>query len=70
MPDHRLVLMVLDAYDVWPMLAAIVGSGQETGHHILGPLQPLRADHRDGRGLWPASLMQPTQYVDLLAGDR
>src|SRR5262245_4172111 len=71
MPDQRLVLMVLDAYGVWPILAAIVGPSQKTGHHILGPLQPLKADHCDGRGFGPAFLnAAPRKFIDLLAGDR
>jgi hypothetical protein len=39
MPDQRLVLVVLDAYGVWPILAAIVGPSQKPGHHILGLLR-------------------------------
>jgi hypothetical protein len=63
--------VVLDAYSVWPTLAAIVGPSQKPGHHVLRPLQPFEADHRDGRGFRPAFLdAAPCKFIDLLASDR
>lgn len=56
MPDQHLVLMVLDPYGMWPILAAIAGPSQKTGHHVLLPLQPFEADHRDSRRFRPAFL--------------
>src|SRR5579872_3944329 len=69
-PDQCLVFVVLDAHGVRPLLAAKVRPGQKSGYHVLGPLQPLEADDRDCRRLWPTFLdAAPRELVDLLAGN-
>src|SRR5205814_785915 len=69
-PDQCLVFVVLDAYSVRPLLAAIVRPGQKAGYHVLGPLQPFKADDGDCRRFWPTFVdAAPREFVDLLASN-
>ena len=43
MPDQRLVLVMLDAYGVWPILAAIVRPSQKSGHRVLWAVGATRS---------------------------
>ena len=52
-PDQCFVLVMLDPDRIRPVLASIVWLGQKSSHNVLGPLQPLKANDRNRRGLWP-----------------
>jgi hypothetical protein len=45
-------------------------ANSEIRYHVLGPLQSLEADNRDGSGFRPAFLdTAPCKFIDFLAGD-
>ena len=68
MPDQRFILVVLDAYSVWPVLAAVVRPRQKPGQYVLRPLQPCKADHRDGCGFRsPFFGAAPCKFINLFS---
>jgi hypothetical protein len=68
--DHGASLVMLDP-DGWLWPGSVAGPFNMPGNHVLGALQPLKADHGSGAAFWFAEIHTAMgESVDLFTGIR